>query len=122
MIRQLQISGRHTEVSDELFKYATKKIGKLDRLVARAEADTIRADITLIVSRTKGKGDRTCEVILHALHDTIIVKETTINMYAAIDIAEAKLRQQLKRYKELHSGPRLHRRLIARLKHNSAQI
>ena len=31
------------------------------------------------------------------------VKETTINIYAAVDIVEAKLKNQLTRYKQKHS-------------------
>jgi ribosome-associated translation inhibitor RaiA len=49
--------------------------------------------------------------------DTLTVKETKINIYAAIDIAETKLRHQLKKYKDIHTSPRLHQRLIAKLKH-----
>jgi ribosome-associated translation inhibitor RaiA len=35
-------------------------------------------------------------------------------MYAAVDIVEAKLKQQLKKYKDLHMSGKLHRRLMAR--------
>lgn len=36
-------------------------------------------------------------------------------MYAAVDIAEAKLRQQLKKYKDTHSDGKLRRHLFGRM-------
>ena len=57
-----------------------------------------------------------CEAILHLPHETIMVKEATINMFAAVDIVEAKLKTQLKKYKDTHGNPRLHRRLITKFK------
>jgi ribosomal subunit interface protein len=120
MIKQLHVSGLHLEVGEDLNKYVARKIGKLDRFVPKGDQDGLHAEVKLMSSRAKDKNDRTCEVILHLPHEKITVKETTINIYAAIDIAETKLRHQLKRYKELHANPRLHQRLIARLKHNPA--
>ena len=53
--------------------------------------------------------------------DNITVKESTLNMFAAVDIVEAKLRNQLKKYKERHASSRLHRRLFARLRRAAVQ-
>ena len=36
-------------------------------------------------------------------------------MYAAVDIVEAKLKQQLQKYKDRHGNGKTHRRLFARL-------
>jgi putative sigma-54 modulation protein len=117
MIKRLDISGLHLEVNDDLKKYVAKKIGRLDRFVPRAGQQSLHAEVKLISSNAKDKSDRTCEIILHLPQENLTVKETTINIYAAVDIAETKLRQQLKKYKELHASPRLHQRLMARLKH-----
>jgi putative sigma-54 modulation protein len=120
MIKQLHISGLHLEVGEDLKKYVERKIGKLDRFVPKRDHNGMYAEVKLISSKAKNKSDRTCEIILHLPHEKLTVKETTINMYAAVDIAETKLRHQLKRYKELHASPRLHQRLMSRLKHNPA--
>jgi ribosome-associated translation inhibitor RaiA len=37
-------------------------------------------------------------------------------MYAAIDIAEEKLKHSLRKYKEKHNTTRLHRKIMARFK------
>jgi putative sigma-54 modulation protein len=116
MITRLEISGVHLEVGDDLKKYVTRKIGRLDRFVPKASQPSLHVEVKLISSNAKDKSDRTCEVILHLPQETITIKETTINIYAAIDIAETKLHIQLKKYKDLHTSPRLHRRLLARLK------
>lgn len=122
MINRLDISGVHMDVGADLRKYATKKIGRLDRFVPRASRESVHADIKLKEGKAKGKNERTCEIILHLPHETLTVKETTINIYAAIDIAETKLRHQLKKYKDLHASPRLHQRLMAKLKHRPVLV
>jgi putative sigma-54 modulation protein len=116
MIKRLEISGVHMEVGDDLRKYATKKIGRIDRFIPKASRESVHVDIKLKESKARDKNERTCEVILHLPHETLALKETTINIYAAIDIVEAKLRQQLRRYKDMHVSPRFRQRLIARMK------
>jgi ribosomal subunit interface protein len=120
MINRLEISGVHMDVGVDLKKYVTKKIGRLDRFIPRAGRESVHAIVKLKESKAKDKNERTCEVILRLPHETLTVKETTINIYAAVDIAETKLHHQLKKYKDIHTSPRLHQRVIARLKHRPA--
>lgn len=116
MIQKLEISGVHMEVGEDLKKYVAKKIGRLDRYVPRHARASLHAEVKLKEGRAKDKNERTCEIILFAPREVLTVNETTINMYAAVDIAEAKLKTQLKKYKELHASPRLRQRVIARLR------
>lgn len=117
MIERLDISGVHTEATDDLKKYVTRKIGKLDRFISRHARESVHAEVKLKEGKARDKNERTCEVIMHLPGEIITVKETTVNMFAAIDIVETKLRGQLKKYKELHTSPRLHQRLLTKLKH-----
>ena len=117
MIKRLTISGVHLEITDELKKYVTKKIGRLDHFIPKASKGSMHAEVRLMSTRAADKSDRTCEIVLHLPQENLTIKETTINIYAAIDIAETKLRQQLKKYKALHTSPRLHQRMLAKLKH-----
>jgi ribosome-associated translation inhibitor RaiA len=57
---------------------------------------------------------------LHLPKDTLKVQETTMNMYAAVDIVEAKLKNQLKKYKDLHNSSRFRRHVIARFSRSGA--
>ncbi|HEY5667756.1 MAG TPA: ribosome-associated translation inhibitor RaiA [Candidatus Saccharimonadales bacterium] len=116
MIKRLEISGVHMEVGDDLRKYVVRKIGRLDRYIPKASRESVHADIKLKESKAKDKNERTCEVVLHLPQETLALSETTINIYAAIDIVEAKLRNQLRRYKDIHASPRFRQRLLARLK------
>jgi putative sigma-54 modulation protein len=100
MINKLEITGIHTDASADIKKYVTKKIAKLDGYMPRHARKSAHADIKLKEEKAKDKKQATCEVILYLPGETITAKETSLNMYAAIDIVEQKLRVQLKRYKD----------------------
>lgn len=117
MIQKIDISGVHMEVGDELKKYVQKKLGRLDHYVPRHARESVHLEVRLKEGKAKDKNERTCELVLHLPGENIVVKETTVNIYAAIDIVETKLRHQLKKYKDLHASPRLRQRLLTRLKH-----
>jgi len=117
MIKRMQISGDSVAVDKSLEKYIIKKIGRLDRFVPRGKRESLRAEVRLREDNEKGRPDRTCEVVLHLPDEMLTVTETTISMYAAVDIAETKLQNRLKKYKELHSSLGLHKRLLHRIKH-----
>lgn len=116
MIQKLEINAVHTEVDAKLKRYVHAKIGKLDKYMNKHSIASAHAEVILKEVKAKDKKQCICEVILHLPHDTIAVKEATINMYAAIDIVEAKLKNQLKKYKETHDNPRFHQRLITKFR------
>lgn len=116
MIKKLDISGVHTTVTDELRKYITKKIGKVDRYMPRHARESAHAEILIKESKVKARKLHTCEIILNLPGETFAIKETTLNPFAAVDIVEAKLKNHLKKYKETHSSLRIHRRLLAQLR------
>jgi putative sigma-54 modulation protein len=106
MIKHIAIAGIQVDVSKDLEKYISKKIGKLDRHVKKDIRDSIRADVKLREAMSKKAGKKcTCEVILHMPGVRLTATESTVNMFAAVDIVEAKLQNQLKKHKEKHSYP-----------------
>ncbi len=119
MISKMEINGVHYDVSDKLRKYVHKKIGQTDRYIPKHARESAHAEVKLKEATLDHKQQYTCEVILHLPHDTITIKETTINMYAAVDIVETKLKNLLKKYKEKHASRRLHQRLLAKLRSRS---
>ena len=121
MIQKFEISGVHLAVNDDLRKYVTKKIGNLDKYLARASRASAHAEVYLKENKAKNKQHATCEVTMHLPHETISVHETTINLYAAIDIVEAKLKHQLQKYKEQHQAGKRHRQLFARFRRREAK-
>lgn len=110
MIDRLEINGVHVDVDEKLRKYVTRKIGKLQRLVpARAKRSAHARVFLSMVARQP-----TCEVIIELPGHTISAKEATVNMFSSIDVVEAKLARQLRKYKITHTGA-INRKLIRRI-------
>ena len=101
-------------VDDRLRKYVMRKIGRLDRYVPRQARASVHVEVKLKEDRAKDQQVCTCEVIVHLPQDTFALKETSPNMYTSVDIVEEKLKGHLKKYKDLHASPKIHRRLWAR--------
>lgn len=114
MVQRLEISGEHLEIDDALRKYIMRKIGRLDKYLSRHTRESAHIEVRLKEQKKGGKKECICNVTMHLPHETINVKEGTMNMYAAVDIVQAKLKQQMQRYKDLHASGKLHRRLFSR--------
>lgn len=120
MLQKFDLKGVHTTIDENLQKYVTRKIGRLDRYMPRAHRDSAHAIVELKeAAKAKEQKRYTCDVTLHMPRETLEVKESTLNMYAAIDIVEEKLKQRIKKYKETHASGKLARRLSARLRRSS---
>lgn len=116
MIEKIEITGRQADITDDMKKYASRKIGKLDRYIAKQARPNLRAEIKLRESKSKDRKQFTATVLLHLPHEVMEASESTINMFAAIDIVEEKLKHQLKKYKEQHGDAKMRRTLFARFR------
>lgn len=116
MFAKYEIQGVHTVVNDKLRSYVNKKIGNLDRYVARNYRAAAHLEVHLKENKKKGNNHCVCEVTLHLPKQNIIIKESSVNMYATVDIVAAKLKKQLQKYKELHGTGKTRRHLFARIK------
>jgi len=103
MITQIDITGIHYELNADIKKYVNKKIGRLDRFVPRHARKTIKAEVHLEERKTKSDRNK-CEVIITLPDKTITAHDATVNMFAAVDIVENKLKNQLRKYKASHGG------------------
>ncbi len=100
MIASIDITGIKYNVSEKMQKYIIDRVGKLDRYVPAHARKSLVADVKLRqVNRDHGNKYE-AEVILKVPEKTIIAKDSTMNMHAAIDIVEAKLIAQLHKYKD----------------------
>jgi putative sigma-54 modulation protein len=115
MLQKFEIRGVHMSLDDNMRKYVNRKIGRLDKYLPRASRPSAHTEVQLKEGKASNNNHCTCEVTMHLPRETIVVKESTLNMYAAVDIVEAKLKQQLRKYKGLHHGGTMQRRLFARL-------
>lgn len=114
MIR-LHISSSHFDLSDKVVAYVEQKIGGLDRYLPK-NAKNGEGSV-LLAADPSGKEDNNfvCEANLKVAGPDLQAREATANIYAAIDIVEAKLKAQAVRYKEKHSPRSQGRRLMSRL-------
>ncbi|QQS21554.1 ribosome-associated translation inhibitor RaiA [Candidatus Saccharibacteria bacterium] len=106
---------------DSTKKYIRKKVGALDRLVPRHARKSIHAEVKVAeVNRDKGNKYEV-EVLIHVPDKIITAKDSTMNVLAAVDIVEAKLANQLRKYKE-ETVPHVGRRkLLDRFKRSYAR-
>ncbi len=117
MIKNITISGLNGYELDVAAKrYVRKKIGRLDRYLPRHARKSLHVEVKLRqVNRSHGNKYE-CDVVLRAPHQTLTAKESTVNMLAAIDIVEEKIKNQLKKYKAESMKPSSARRLIGRFR------
>jgi putative sigma-54 modulation protein len=100
MIASIDVTGIKYEVDAKTLKYVTEKVGKLDRYLPSHARRTMTADVKLKqVNRDHGNKYE-AEVIVHIPNKILTAKDTTFNMMAAVDIVEAKLIAQLRKYKD----------------------
>lgn len=115
MIEQLTITGVKMELDAATKKYVAKKIARLDRYLPKHARKSATADVKLKqVNRDHGNKYE-AEVIFNVPDKTLTAKDSTVNVLAAIDIVEAKLVTQLKKYKD-GITPARRRGVLGRLK------
>ena len=106
---KLKIDRLQVEADPKVTAYVEEKIGKLDHLLSQHARKSAHADVKLKKGPGRGKKQFTCEVIIRLPHDTITTNQTGESHNAAIDLAEAKLKNQLKKYKDKHVLSRRHK-------------
>lgn len=121
MIDSIDITGVKYEVDDTTKKYVTKKIGRLDRYLPKHARKSAVAEVRLKeVNRDHGNKYE-AEVVLNVPGHVLTATDSTVNMLAAVDIVEAKLIAQLRKYKQasiLHIG---NRGMLGRFKRSYAR-
>jgi len=121
MIQNIDISGVKYEPDAITKKYVMKKIGRLDRYLPKHARKSVTAEVKLKeVNREQGNKYE-AEVILHIPNKQLTAKDSTMNMLAAVDIVEAKLTTQLKKYKEAHIPHVGRRGVLSRFKRSYAR-
>src|SRR5688572_23042023 len=100
----LKVSGNNFELSKKVVDYVNDKIGQLDKYLPK-NAKQAGGRVTLSLDPS-GREDNqfVCEAHIEVPSALLQSKEATINIYAAIDIVEAKLKAQVLKYKDKHSS------------------
>lgn len=110
------VTVRGFEADEKVRDYLEKKIGNLDRFLPRHARAIAHAEVVLGHDPNATEASQyTCEVIIAVPGERIMSKESTINIYAAIDIVEAKLKAQMAKYKAKHTTEKRRSRMLQRL-------
>ncbi len=93
----ITVTGRKMPVTDALRQYADEKIGNSMKVM---DIDPLVAEVVLFVEKNPANPrPAVCEVTLRTKGHIIRVEESEEDMYAAIDVAAAKVVRQLRKYK-----------------------
>ena len=109
MISSIEVTGIGYELDDKTKDYVIKKIGRLDRYITKHARKSVEVQVK-IREVNRGNGNKyEAEVIFSLPEKTITATDSTVNALAAVDIVEAKILTQLRKYKQetiTHIGKR----------------
>lgn len=93
----ITVTGRKMPVTDALRDYAEEKIGNSMKVM---DINPLDAEVVLHVEKNPANATPAiCEVTLHTKGHIVRVEESEEDMYAAIDVAAAKVLRQLRKFK-----------------------
>ena len=93
----ITVAGRKMTVSDALRQYAEEKIGHSMKVM---DIDPLDAEVVLSVKKNPSIATPCkCEVTIRTKGNVVRVEESEQDMFAAIDVAAAKVLRQLRKYK-----------------------
>lgn len=93
----ITVTGRKMAITDAMRQYAEEKVGNSMKVM---DIDPLDAEVVLHVEKNRSiAAPCCCEVTLHTKGHVIRVEEYEDDMYAAIDVAAAKVVRQLRKYK-----------------------
>ena len=100
MIEKIDISGSNFKVEESFKKYVEKRIGKLDRYLPRQNRKDVVAKVVVTeVNRDHGNKYELSVSLNIPGGKVLAAKDEASNICAGIDIIEAKLTGQIRRYK-----------------------
>jgi putative sigma-54 modulation protein len=121
MITSVDMIGVKYDLDETTKKYVMKKIGRLDRYLSKHARKSVTAEVRLKqVNRDHGNKYEV-EVTVNVPDKVLTAKDSTVNMLAAIDIVEAKLVNQLRKYKDMHLAHVGRRGMMSRFKRSYAR-
>ena len=112
MIDKIEMTGNEFKIEDSFRKYAEKKIGRLDRYLPRgAKKDVIARLVVAEIGKNKGEKYEVTVAMDIPGGKVLAAKDECSNVFAGVDLVEAKLMGQIRRYK-LESQPHRQKRSL----------
>ena len=121
MIESINITGVKYELDAVTKRYVMRKIGRLDRYLPKHARKSASGEVRIKQVNREHGNKYEVEVTLNVPDKTLTAKDSTVNALAAVDIVEAKLVNQLRKYKQT-SMPHVGRRgVLGRFKRSYAR-
>lgn len=100
MIEKIEMNGNGYKIEESFRKYATKRIGKLDRYLPHGYKKDVVAKL-VVTEIGKSKGEKYEISVAMEIHGgkVIAARDECTNVFAGVDLVEAKLLGQIRRYK-----------------------
>lgn len=97
---KIQVKGRNVAVTDALQDYAQDKLGRVHRLLQERRIDEVsRVELELMVEKNPANPNHNvAEATIFTRGPVIRAKESSDDMYAAIDLVTDKLQRRVKKY------------------------
>jgi len=114
----IKITGDSEAADDTARKYAEKRVEHLFKYLPRHARRSATAEVRLDQVNHEHGNKYEAEIVLNVPGKTITASDSTGNVMAAIDIAEAKIMAQLRAYKSVAQPYIGRHKLISRLKHS----
>ena len=100
MIEKIEVTGNGYKVEDSLRKYVEKRIGKLDRYLPRgSKKDVVVKVIVTEIGKNKSEKYEISAAMDIPGGKVVAAKDECSNIFAGVDLVEAKLTGQIRRYK-----------------------
>ena len=120
MIDKIDITGNGYKVEDSFRKYVEKRLGKLDRYLPRGSKKDVVCKVVVTETNKKSKEKFDISAAMEIPGGKVIAaKDECSNLFAGVDLIEAKLMGQIRRYKievQSHRQKRNWRKLFIRKK------
>jgi putative sigma-54 modulation protein len=110
MSMKTQIKGRNVTVTDALQDYANEKIEHVHKLLLQRKIDEVtRVELELLVEKNPSIPDPCiAEATVFTRGPVIRARESSTDMYAAIDLVTDKLQRRVKKYHDKVHGKTRH--------------
>lgn len=100
MIDKIEIVGNGHKIEESFKKYVEKRIGKLDRYLPRgSKKGVITKVIVTEIGKNKGEKYEISAAMDIPGGKVVAAKDECSNIFAGVDLVEAKLTGQIRRYK-----------------------
>ncbi len=120
MIDKIDITGNGYKVDDTFKKYVSKRLGKLDRYLPRGSKKDVVCKVVVTATGKKNNEKYDISAAMEIPGGKVMAaKDECSNLFAGVDLVEAKLMGQIRRYKieiQSHRQKKSWRKLFIRNK------